>query len=114
MSDFQHDPALTEEKGIAPNYDAKDAKEVDAPVINTNITTAWLMDPVKAKGARRVTEAIHGDLLAQQLSLCNDLELMQSSMSLVLQLEMLLMGYRKIETSFDTIFFVAPWSTRSS
>jgi D-amino-acid oxidase len=70
VSGFRHDSALIKERGVAPNYGAKDAYEIDAPVIDTDVSTAWLMNLVKAKGAKLVTEMIHGDLLVQESSLC--------------------------------------------
>jgi D-amino-acid oxidase len=69
-SGFRHDPALIQERGIAPSYGAKDAYEIDAPVIDTDVATAWLMDLVKSKGARLVTGVVTGDLLDQESRLC--------------------------------------------
>lgn len=69
-SGFRHDANLIRERGVNPHYGAKDAYEIDAPVIDTDVATAWLMSLVKAKGAQLVTEAIHGDLLAQEDGLC--------------------------------------------
>ncbi|KAE9981180.1 hypothetical protein EG327_006344 [Venturia inaequalis] len=69
-SGFRHDVNLVRERGVNPHYGAKDAYEIDTPVIDTDVATAWLMSLVKAKGAQLVTEAIHGDLLAQEDGLC--------------------------------------------
>jgi D-amino-acid oxidase len=68
---FRHDPVLIKEYGIALDYGAKDAYEIDAPVIDTDRSSIWLMDLIKAKGAKFVTEAIQGDLLVQEWSLCS-------------------------------------------
>lgn len=64
-SGFRHDPNLIRERGVNPSYGTKDTYEIDAPVIGPDVATAWLMSLVKAKSARLVTGAIHGDLLAQ-------------------------------------------------
>lgn len=37
---FRHDPELIEEYGIALSYGAKDAYEIDAPVIDTDKSSA--------------------------------------------------------------------------
>lgn len=65
-SGFRHDVNLIREKGINPHYSAKDAYEIDAPVIDTDVAIAWMTSLVKAKGAQIFTEAIHGDLLARE------------------------------------------------
>lgn len=70
VSGFRHDPYLIEERGISFGYGAMDAYEIDAPVIDTDVATAWLMSLVKQKGARLITETIYGDQLAQEDSLC--------------------------------------------
>lgn len=60
---FNRNPELAEEHGVNPDFDIKDAYEHLAPVIDTDRAMTWLMEIVKAKGGKFVTETINGDLL---------------------------------------------------
>jgi glycine/D-amino acid oxidase-like deaminating enzyme len=60
------DPALIEEQEVDPTFGAVDAYEHLAPTIDTDKCMAWLMTLVRAKGARFVTETVHGDLFSQE------------------------------------------------
>ncbi|KAL0063907.1 hypothetical protein AAF712_009189 [Marasmius tenuissimus] len=61
--------SLIEKRRIDPEHGGVDAYEIMAPVIDTDQAMSWLMDLVKAKGAKMHTEAVHGDLLQQEASL---------------------------------------------
>jgi len=60
------DPELIGEQDIDPDFGAVDAYKHLAPTIDTDRCMAWLMTLVRAKGARFVTETIHGDLFGQE------------------------------------------------
>ncbi|KAG7092991.1 hypothetical protein E1B28_009290 [Marasmius oreades] len=63
---FRRGLELVTEHNIDPTHGGVDAYGIMAPVIDTDAAMAWLMDLVKAKGAKMVTETIHGDLLPQE------------------------------------------------
>ena len=60
------DPNLIRKHNINPTYGAVDAYKHLAPVIDTDRCTAWLMELVQSKGAKLITETIHGDLFTQE------------------------------------------------
>ncbi|KAL0578233.1 hypothetical protein V5O48_003770 [Marasmius crinis-equi] len=60
---------LVAKRRIDPENGGVDAYEIMAPIIDTDTAMGWLMDLVKAKGAKMHTETIHGDLLQQEQSL---------------------------------------------
>ncbi|KAJ8092026.1 hypothetical protein PM082_024262 [Marasmius tenuissimus] len=60
---------LIEKRRIDPEHGGVDAYEIIAPVIDTDQAMGWLMNLVKAKGAKMHTETVHGDLLRQETSL---------------------------------------------
>src|SRR5436189_2090368 len=68
---FRHDPDLILERNVSTEYDAVDAYEFLAPVIDTDTAMAYLMELVERKGAKFVTEQIQGDLLDQEAELCS-------------------------------------------
>lgn len=63
---FRRDPNLMERFNIDPTYGAVDAYQHLAPVIDTDTCMTWLMAMVQSKGARFLTETIHGDLFTQE------------------------------------------------
>jgi D-amino-acid oxidase len=63
---FRRDPNLMERFDIDPTYGAVDAYQHLAPIIDTDTCMKWLMGMVQSKGARFLTETIHGDLFAQE------------------------------------------------
>jgi len=63
---FRRDPNLTEKYNVDPTYGAVDAYQHLAPIIDTDVCTKWLMTMVQSKGARFLTETIHGDLFHQE------------------------------------------------
>ena len=63
---FLHDPSLIRSQDINPEYQVTDAYEHLAPMIDTDRAMEWLMVHVQSKGAKFFTEAIHGDLFAQE------------------------------------------------
>lgn len=71
---FKRDLNLSRARGVSSEYEIADAYEHLAPVIDTDNAMAWLMDVVRTKGARLVTETIVGDLLNQEDQLLNRFE----------------------------------------
>ena len=63
---FRRDPNLMERFDIDPTYGAVDAYQHLAPIIDTDRCMTWLMGMVQSKGARFLTETIHGDLFTQE------------------------------------------------
>lgn len=63
---FKRTPSLIQKQGIDPRYGAVDAYEHLAPIIDTDRSMEWLMVLVQSKGAKFVTETIHGDLFDQE------------------------------------------------
>ncbi len=63
---FSRAPSLIQKQGIDPRYGAVDAYEHLAPIIDTDRSMEWLMVLVQSKGAKFVTETIHGDLYDQE------------------------------------------------
>ncbi len=63
---FNRAPSLIQKQGIDPRYGAVDAYEHLAPIIDTDRAMEWLMVLVQSKGAKFVTETIHGDLYDQE------------------------------------------------
>lgn len=55
-------PSLITKAGVDPHYGAVDANEHLAPIIDADRAMEWLMVMVQNKGARFVTDTIHGDL----------------------------------------------------
>jgi glycine/D-amino acid oxidase-like deaminating enzyme len=68
---FRRDPGLLRERNVSSEYQAVDAYEFQAPVIDTDTAMAFLMEMVERKGAKFVTEQIRGDLLDQEAELCS-------------------------------------------
>jgi len=66
---FNRSPNLITKAGIDPRYGAVDAYEHLAPIIDTDRAMEWLMVMVQSKGAKFITETIHGDLLSQESEL---------------------------------------------
>lgn len=66
---FRREPALGERSRVNPEYGILDAYEILAPVVDTDVAMRWLMQLVKAKGAKFVTEEIKTDLLLVEDSL---------------------------------------------
>ncbi|KAG7100037.1 hypothetical protein E1B28_001823 [Marasmius oreades] len=66
---FRRGQELIEKRRIDPEHGGVDAYEIMAPVIDTDKAMGWLMELVKAKGAKMITETIHGDLLRQEQQL---------------------------------------------
>lgn len=66
---FRRDPAIITERHINTAYGAVDAYEHLAPIIDTDVSMQFLMDLVKAKGAKLITRTITGDLLDQEVAL---------------------------------------------
>lgn len=66
---FNRDANLAVEHNINPSYGVVDAYEHLAPIIDTDRAMTWLMQVVKSKGAKLITETIHGDLLDQETQL---------------------------------------------
>ncbi|POS80098.1 hypothetical protein DHEL01_v201505 [Diaporthe helianthi] len=66
---FRRTPSLAEEHRVNPQLGIVDAYEILAPAIDTDVAMEWLMQLVRAKGARFVTEEIHQDLLLIEDSL---------------------------------------------
>ncbi|KAF9260808.1 FAD dependent oxidoreductase [Marasmius fiardii PR-910] len=60
---------LIEKRNIDPEHGGVDAYEIMAPIIDTDRAMGWLMELVKAKGGKMITETIHGDLLRQEQGL---------------------------------------------
>ena len=61
---FYRSPALINERRVNPDYPhAVDAYEIMAPIIDTDQAMGWLMNLVKSKGAKFITETINDDLL---------------------------------------------------
>ena len=48
------------------SYDAKDTYEYLAPVIDTDVFTAWLTKLVQQKGAKMLARTIKGDIFDQE------------------------------------------------
>lgn len=63
---FSRAPNLIQKQGIDPRYGAVDAYEHLAPIIDTDRAMEWLMVLVQSKGAKFITETIHGDLYNQE------------------------------------------------
>ncbi|RAL06609.1 FAD-dependent oxidoreductase [Aspergillus homomorphus CBS 101889] len=63
---FMRDRRLHRVPGINRQYGVVDAYEHLAPMIDTDRAMGWLMGLVQAKGARFVTEEIHGELYVQE------------------------------------------------
>lgn len=63
---FGRAPNLIQKQSIDPRYGAVDAYEHLAPIIDTDRAMEWLMVLVQSKGAKFVTETIHGDLYDQE------------------------------------------------
>jgi D-amino-acid oxidase len=68
---FYRGKDLIQEHNLNPEYGVVDAYEHLAPVIDTDHAISWLMGIVEAKGAKLVTETIHGDLLEHEDELRN-------------------------------------------
>jgi len=66
---FNRSPNLITKAGIDPRYGAVDAYEHLAPIIDTDRAMEWLMVMVQSKGAKFITETIHGDLFSQESEL---------------------------------------------
>lgn len=66
---FNRAPSLIQKTGVDPRYGAVDAYEHLAPIIDTDRAMEWLMVLVQSKGAKFVTETIHGDLYDQEAEL---------------------------------------------
>ncbi|KAJ5190135.1 FAD dependent oxidoreductase [Penicillium cinerascens] len=66
---FFRDRHLLRVPDVNSAYGIVDAYEHLAPIIDTDRAMRWLMELVQAKGARLVTEYIHGDLFAQENAL---------------------------------------------
>lgn len=66
---FNRSPNLITKAGIDPRYGAVDAYEHLAPIIDTDRAMEWLMVMVQTKGAKFITDAIHGDLFSQEFEL---------------------------------------------
>ncbi|KAM7212575.1 D-aspartate oxidase [Rhypophila decipiens] len=66
---FRRDPAIIAERRVDQNYGAVDAYEHLAPIIDTDVSMAFLMKLVVSKGAKMVTRTISGDLLNQEAQL---------------------------------------------
>jgi len=66
---FGRAPNLIQKQGIDPRYGAVDAYEHLAPIIDTDRAMEWLVVLVQSKGAKFVTETIHGDLYDQEVEL---------------------------------------------
>ena len=66
---FNRDANLAIKHNIDPSYGVVDAYEHLAPTIDTDQAMSWLMEVVKAKGAKLVTETIIGDLIDQETEL---------------------------------------------
>jgi D-amino-acid oxidase len=60
---FRRDPELVRTRRVDPRYGCVDAYEFLSPIIDTDVSMAWLSDLVRAKGAKFVTETIEDDLL---------------------------------------------------
>lgn len=63
---FHRAPYLIMKAGVDPHYGAVDAYEHLAPIIDTDRAMEWLMVMVQSKGAKFVTDTIHGDLFGQE------------------------------------------------
>ncbi|KAF3018956.1 hypothetical protein E8E14_011956 [Neopestalotiopsis sp. 37M] len=63
---FIRDRSVTNATGINPDYGAIDSYQHLAPIIDTDKAMEWLMSLVQSKGGKFVTEAISGDLFAQE------------------------------------------------
>lgn len=66
---FHRKLTLEERNRINPKFGILDGYEFLAPVIDTDVAMEWLMQLVKAKGAKFVTEEIKADLLLIEDSL---------------------------------------------
>lgn len=62
----RHDPSLIQILDIDASYGVVDAYEHLTPVIDTDKCMAWLTTMVRSKGAKLITQTIHGDLFAQE------------------------------------------------
>ncbi|KAF2180389.1 nucleotide-binding domain-containing protein [Zopfia rhizophila CBS 207.26] len=60
---FVRSPEILEKRGVGHGYDAVDAYEFMAPVIDTDKAMQWLMTLVRGKGARYITGTIDDDLV---------------------------------------------------
>jgi glycine/D-amino acid oxidase-like deaminating enzyme len=69
---FRRDPVIIQERRVNPAYGAIDAYEHLAPIIDTDVCMEFLKNIVTAKGAKLVTQTIHGDLFDQEASLRAD------------------------------------------
>jgi glycine/D-amino acid oxidase-like deaminating enzyme len=68
---FYRGKDLIQAHNLNPEYGVVDAYKHLAPVIDTDQAMSWLMGLVEAKGAKLVTERIHGDLLDNEDKLRN-------------------------------------------
>ncbi|KAI9877365.1 MAG: hypothetical protein M1830_004126 [Pleopsidium flavum] len=59
---FVCDARLIQERNVSPKYGAVDAYEHLAPIIDTDRAMTWLMGLVDDKGAKFVTDTVHGDI----------------------------------------------------
>jgi D-amino-acid oxidase len=66
---FRHDVRLVHEVGLTPAENWKDAYEILAPVIDTDVALASTERLVKAKGCEFVRERIEGDLMDHEAEL---------------------------------------------
>lgn len=63
---FRRDHKLMEQRRVNESYGAVDAYELLSPIIDTDQAMMWLMSLVLSKGASTITEAMTGDLVAQE------------------------------------------------
>ena len=68
---FRRGTHLIRERRVDPTEGGVDAYEIQAPVIDTDTSMAWLTDLVKSKGAELVTDEITEDLIDIEDDLCD-------------------------------------------
>ncbi|MGZ2749836.1 FAD-dependent oxidoreductase [Burkholderia stagnalis] len=66
---FRRDPALIRENGVNPDIGLVDAYRHLAPMVDTDVYMAWLLDQTTAKGIRVVQQTIAGDLRTNEARL---------------------------------------------
>ncbi|KAF2832675.1 nucleotide-binding domain-containing protein [Ophiobolus disseminans] len=66
---FRHDASIIKQQRVNPAYGAVDAYEYLAPIIDTDVCMAFLIDLVASKGAHLITRTIKGDLFTQERTL---------------------------------------------
>jgi D-amino-acid oxidase len=69
VDQFVHDPALIASNNVNPQFGIRDAYAHLAPMIDTDVYMAWLLEQVKQGGCRVVRERISGRLREQEQSL---------------------------------------------